>query len=138
MDKFLIEDNNVGELKSLRINLIKSGLSLDWFLEYISVQKWGSEGVHYITQAAWSLSYNAGKSIMFQCDQWLVADKINTKIDQRRVVELFIRADQQNRQQQDDLRVELDSSKENKTSLTQSESKEVMLFSTCTDNTVML
>ena len=44
VDKFLIEDNDVGELKSLRINLVKSGLSSDWFLEYISVQEWGSEG----------------------------------------------------------------------------------------------
>ena len=44
MDKFLIEDSNVGELASLRIELVKSGLSSDWFLEHISIQEWGSKG----------------------------------------------------------------------------------------------
>ena len=57
---------------------------------------------------------------MFHCDRWLLADKTETKIEQRRVVELFIRADQQSRPQLDDHPPELDSSRDDKTSLTES------------------
>lgn len=44
MDKFLVEDCCVGEITSLDVQLVQSGLSPDWFLDHIEVQEWESEG----------------------------------------------------------------------------------------------
>ena len=92
MDKFLIEDSNVGELASLRIELVKSGLSSDWFLEHISIQEWGSKGTSIYIATSFQInsdSLTADSPIVFHCNQWIRAD-VNTARDGReKGVQLF-------------------------------------------------